>query len=196
MEVLTTAFVGSFSDLKQVPKERLPEIAFIGRSNVGKSSLINALLGSKRLALVSSTPGKTRLLNYFRINNDCHFVDLPGYGYAKVSKSQQATWRGMIERYLLGSENLRLLIQLIDARHGAQANDRQMLEWLRYHRLPHQAVLTKADKLNNSQRALLKRDTADPTHELHGALTCSASTGAGIKAVWTAIDAALGKRGA
>jgi GTP-binding protein len=191
MEVLTTAFVGSFPDLKLLPKERLPEIAFIGRSNVGKSSLINALLGGKRMALVSSTPGKTRLLNFFRINNDCHFVDLPGYGYAKVAKSQQASWRGMIERYLLGSEHLRLLIQLIDARHGAQANDRQMMEWLHFHHLPHRAVLTKADKLNARQRALLKRDTENPAHELYGALTCSATTGAGMKAVWSAIDAAL-----
>ena len=194
MEVLTTTFVGSFTALKQLPRQGLPEIAFIGRSNVGKSSLINTLLGARRLALISSTPGKTRKINLFKINDRVLFVDLPGYGYAKVSKRERAGWQQMIEGYLLGSDQLRLLIQLIDARHGPMANDRQMFEWLEYHELPYLPVLTKADKLKKNDLARERRRLENPEDDLFGAILCSARTGMGIKKIWSAIDAAINRR--
>lgn len=194
MIVKDTVFVGSFGALSQLPRGDLPEIGFVGRSNVGKSSLINKLLGVRRLALTSSRPGKTRTINFFRVNDDCHFVDLPGYGFSKVSKREQAGWRRLIEGYLLDRRCLRLLILLIDARHGALANDRQMIGWLRSNGLPHQVVLTKADKLGGNRLAAERRAVSDPSHELHGAIFCSAQKGFGAKEIWRAIDGSLEHR--
>ena len=191
MEVTSTEFIGSYTSLKTMPRQGLPEVAFVGRSNVGKSSLINRLLRVKRLALTSSTPGKTRKINLFRISDKLFFVDLPGYGFARVSKTERGSWQGMIEGYLLGSEQLRLLILLIDARHGPQANDRQMVEWLEHEQLPFQIVLTKADKLKRNDLAALSRAVRTPGHEMHGALVCSAANGLGTKEIWSAIDASV-----
>lgn len=191
MIVKETEFVGSFGALSQLPHGDLPEIGFVGRSNVGKSSLINKLLGVRRLAMTSSRPGKTRTINFFRVNSVCHFVDLPGYGFSRVSKREQAGWRRLIEGYLLDRESLRLLILLIDARHGALANDRQMIGWLRSNALPHQIVLTKADKLGGNRLAAERRALADPAHELHGAILCSAQKGFGTREIWSAIDGSL-----
>lgn len=191
MEVTSTEFIGSYTSLKTLPQQGLPEIAFIGRSNVGKSSLINKLLGVKRLALTSSTPGKTRKINLFRISDKLFFVDLPGYGFARVSKSERGAWQGMIEGYLLGSEQLRLLVLLIDSRHGLLANDRQMIEWLEHEQLPFLAVLTKADKLKRNDLAALRRAVGKPGHELDGAVICSATSGLGTKEIWSAIDASV-----
>jgi GTP-binding protein len=193
MEVTSTAFVGSFTSREQFPRELLPEIAFVGRSNVGKSSLINKLLGVRRLALISSTPGKTRKINFFRINENIFFVDLPGYGYAKVSKTERSSWATMIEGYLLSERDLRLLILLIDARHGALPNDLQMIEWLDHQRLPYLPVLTKADKLKQGEVARLRRLIKKPEADLHGAVLCSARSGAGMKDIWGAIDASVRK---
>jgi GTP-binding protein len=193
MVINEAIFIGSFGSLKQLPRQELPEVAFVGRSNVGKSSLINKLLGARRLALISSTPGKTRTINFFRVNSACYFVDLPGYGFSKVSKQEQARWRGLIEGYLLGREALRLLILLIDARHGSLANDRRMISWLTGHALPFQVVLTKADKLSGNKLAAEKLALADSAHELHGAVLCSAVKGAGTKEIWRAIDESLCK---
>lgn len=191
MEVIETAFAGSFNALAQIPRGVLPEIGFIGRSNIGKSSMINKLLGVKRLAQISSTPGKTRNINLFKINNSFFFVDLPGYGFAKVPKKEKARWQEMIEGYLLGSESLRLLILLIDARIGVQDNDRLMIQWLESHRLSYLKVLTKADKLKKNQLRSEKQKTLNPEYELYGAVHFSSVTGEGMKRIWGAIETAL-----
>lgn len=191
MEVTSATFVGSYDSSAGFPARRLPEIAFIGRSNVGKSSLINKLLGSRKLAKTSSTPGKTRRINVFEVSETVYFVDLPGYGFAKVSKTERNAWQGMIEGYLTGSELLRLLVLLVDARHGPQKNDEQMLEWLHHIRLPYLLVLTKADKLKKNELNALKRLVASPGHPLQGSIVCSAQTGLGIKEIWGFIDSSL-----
>jgi len=135
------------------PASALPEVAFSGRSNVGKSSLLNTLVRRKALARVSQTPGKTREINFFRVNDAFTLVDLPGYGYAQVSKSARAEWRPLIESYLRHSEQLRGVVQLIDARHDPTALDRQMLEFLAELGAPTIVALTKVDKLRPSARA-------------------------------------------
>ena len=193
MRVKNAVYIGSYGALNQLPRPALPEIGFIGRSNVGKSSLINKLLGAGKLALTSSRPGKTRTINFFRVNDDCFFVDLPGYGFSRVPKREQDRWRGLIEGYLLGRESLRLLILLVDARHGALANDRRMIEWLVGNELPFRVVLTKADKIGRNRFAALRRELKAPGHELSGAVVCSAQSGEGMKEVWSAVDSALDK---
>jgi GTP-binding protein len=141
------------------PENALPEIAFSGRSNVGKSSLLNALVRRKALARVSATPGKTREINFFRVNDAFLLVDLPGYGYARVSKEARAAWRPLIERYLAESEPLRGVVQLIDARHDPTADDLQMLEFLAELGAPTIVALTKVDKLRSRERATRVTDT-------------------------------------
>ena len=174
-----------------MPPPALPEVAFAGRANVGKSSLINKLLGAGKLALTSSKPGKTRTLNFFRIDHDCYFVDLPGYGYSRVSKQEQARWRGLIEGYLLDRETLRLLVLIMDARHGPQPNDLRMREWTEANGLPHLAVLTKADKLRPGRLRSEKRRLTGAADWLGRALFFSAVSGMGKKEVWRAINSAV-----
>lgn len=191
MNINKAVFIGSFGEIDQLPGPELPEVGFAGRANVGKSSLINRLLGVRRLALTSSKPGKTRTINFYRVDDACLFVDLPGYGFSRVSKSEQARWRGLIEGYLRGRESLRMLIVLMDARHGALANDKQMLKWLAAESLPHMKVLTKADKLGRNRLAAQRRKLARSGHELSGAVLCSAVSGEGIKQIRSAIDKAI-----
>lgn len=136
----------------EAPKPALPEVAFVGRSNVGKSSLINCLVNIKNFARVSKQPGKTRTINYFSIDDSIYFVDLPGYGFAKTSKKEQLNWQKAIEGYLLNSPHLKMLFVLIDSKVGAKESDRQLVEWLEYHRIPYTLVATKADKLSRSAR--------------------------------------------
>jgi len=133
------------------PQSGLPEVAFVGRSNVGKSSLINALINRKSLARVSKQPGKTRTINFYNIENTLYFVDLPGYGYARASKTELAKWGPMIEGYLKKREQLKCIIQLIDIRHPPSALDMQMHEWLRHYNFQMIFVLTKMDKIKRSQ---------------------------------------------
>ncbi|MCR5177991.1 MAG: ribosome biogenesis GTP-binding protein YihA/YsxC [Lachnospiraceae bacterium] len=135
-----------------LPETGMPEYAFLGRSNVGKSSLINSLMQRKNYARTSSDPGKTQTINYYNINDELYLVDLPGYGYAKVSRSTRQKWGRMIERYLLNSSSLRLVFLLIDSRHAPTEDDRLMLEWLIYNSIPTAIIATKADKLKNSTR--------------------------------------------
>jgi GTP-binding protein len=142
------------------PAPSLPEIAFAGRSNVGKSSLINRLVNRKKLARVSNTPGRTREINFFRVNDHFVLVDLPGYGYAKVSKEARAAWRPLIEDYLRGSPTLRGIVQLLDARHEPTRDDLQMLEFLAELRVPAIVVATKTDKLPRSHVAARVRELA------------------------------------
>jgi GTP-binding protein len=143
-------FVGSFFALDQLPRDRLPQIAVAGRSNVGKSSLLNQIVGRKKLAKVSSTPGRTRSLNFFRINNRFHLVDLPGYGYAKVSKSLRAEWGQPIEDFLVNSEHLIGLVLLMDCRREPTTEDLELIEWLTARQLPVLIAVTKSDKLSKS----------------------------------------------
>jgi GTP-binding protein len=135
----------------QYPPENLKEIAFAGRSNVGKSSLLNLLTGRKKLARVSGSPGKTRTINFYLINDAFRIVDLPGYGYAKVSKSVSQDWGEMMEKYLSGRQNLVKVIQLVDIRHEPSRQDVEMYEYLRYYGLDGIVVATKADKVSRNQ---------------------------------------------
>ncbi len=135
----------------QYPEPDLAEIAFAGRSNVGKSSLLNLITGRKRLAHVSGNPGKTRTINFYKINDAFRIVDLPGYGYAKVSKSVSADWGQMMEKYLSSRENLRKVVQLVDIRHAPSKRDVQMYDYLRHYGLDGIVVATKADKISRNQ---------------------------------------------
>ena len=136
-----------------LPENALPEVAFAGKSNVGKSSLINGLLNRKSLARTSSQPGKTQTINFYRVNDELYFVDLPGYGYAKVSEAAKASWGKMVERYLHSSKQLKIVFLLIDIRHEASANDRQMYEWILSQGFHPVIIATKLDKLKRSQVA-------------------------------------------
>lgn len=133
-----------------LPKNYLPEIAFLGKSNVGKSSLINTLMQRKSLARTSQAPGKTQTINYYKINDEIYFVDLPGYGYAKVSQELRQKWGKMIEKYLTTSTSLKLICLLVDIRHEPTENDRLMYDWIKYHGYKVLVILTKADKLKRS----------------------------------------------
>jgi len=151
MEIKKAEYFKSVFDLKELPQDNFAQIAFAGRSNVGKSSLINTLTNQKKLALVSKTPGKTKALNFFKINNRFYFVDLPGYGYAKVSKVTKSSWGELIENYLKSSPNLKGLIQILDSRHPPSEDDLEMLEFLEFINLKFLVVLTKSDKLSSSE---------------------------------------------
>lgn len=136
----------------QYPPDDLPEIAFAGRSNVGKSSLLNLITGRKALARVSGSPGKTRTINFYRCNDRFRIVDLPGYGYAKISRSESEKWGAMMEAYLGGRENLIKVVQLVDIRHEPSVQDVQMYDYLKYHGLDGIVVATKADKIGKNER--------------------------------------------
>ncbi len=145
-------FVTSAVKKDQYPTTGLSEIAFVGRSNVGKSSIINALTNRRKLAKVSQTPGKTKLINFFTINNDeFYLVDLPGYGYAKVSKSEKASWGNIIETYLSGRSELKRVVLLVDSRHKPTADDIQMHEWIKFYGYDEVIIATKSDKLSNNE---------------------------------------------
>lgn len=145
MKYITADFVISAEKLSQCPNTQLLEYPLLGRSNVGKSSFINALCNNKKLAKTSNTPGKTRLINYFNFSNKFMIADLPGYGYAKISKETQARWQKNLEEYLLNREQIKYLIQLIDSRHDIQKNDFQMREWVNAYDLPIITIATKID---------------------------------------------------
>jgi len=149
MQIQSALFVESNTKVEKCPKPDRPEYAFIGRSNVGKSSLLNMMTGHKGLAKISSTPGKTQLINHFVINDNWYLVDLPGYGYAKASKTSRRAWTKMIERYLLTRKNLMYTFVLIDIRLEPQKIDLEKLEWFGQHQVPFILVFTKADKINS-----------------------------------------------
>lgn len=194
MRILSAEFVTSATKASQFPDSALPEIAFAGRSNVGKSSLLNALLGRKGLARVSQTPGRTRLLNFFRVKttqshvSDFMFVDLPGYGYAKVSKAVKDQWGPMIEEYLLGRPSLRGLVLLTDIRRG-EDEEVTLARWAEELGLGLVVVATKADKLSRSQCAQALRELTAMLGV--SVLGCSATTGEGKEEVWKEIRTML-----
>ena len=151
--IKSAQFVISNSDVRKCPQDNRPEYAFIGRSNVGKSSLINMLTDKKRLAMTSATPGKTLLINHFLINDEWYLVDLPGYGYAKRSKSQSEKLQQIISGYVLGREQMTCLFVLIDCRHEPQNIDLEFIEWLGENGIPFSIIFTKADKLTRTALA-------------------------------------------
>lgn len=177
-------FQASYGLSSQLPPSDRPEFVFSGRSNVGKSSLINRLCFRKNLARVSATPGKTATINFYRVDT-IYFVDLPGYGYAKVSNADRRRWDELINSYFESKRSTTLLVQLLDSRHAPSADDLQMLEYLRYHRIPFIAVLTKADKLKKTQQ---EQALADFTAQLQPygcrqVFLTSAEKGQGIEEV-------------
>ncbi len=151
MEIKQAEFKTSAVKPTQYPEDGMCEIAFVGRSNVGKSSLINTLTNRRKLVKVSGTPGKTRLINFFTINNKLYFVDLPGYGYAKVSKSEKATWGKMMEQYLINRPELKKVVILVDCRHKPTGDDIMMYEWIKHYGYEVIVVATKKDKLTKSE---------------------------------------------
>ncbi|QGY42346.1 YihA family ribosome biogenesis GTP-binding protein [Maribellus comscasis] len=152
MEIKEARFIVSNTDVKKCPKPDRPEYAFIGRSNVGKSSLINMLTDKKSLAKTSGKPGKTQLINHFLINEEWYLVDLPGYGYAKVPKTERLKWEKFLRKYILRRENLYCLFVLIDIRHSPQKADLEFMEWLGVSGIPFVIVFTKADKLKPEEQ--------------------------------------------
>lgn len=175
----------------QYPEAALPEIAFAGRSNVGKSSFINTIIQRKKLAYTSQQPGKTRTLNFYNIDDVCHFVDIPGYGYAKVSKKERAFWGRMIEEYIQTRPRLKGVVLLLDARHDPSEQDLMMYDWLKHYQIPIILVLTKMDKLKKTKRtAHVKQviDVLEPLPEDNHVLF-SAETGEGKEEAWGFIRA-------
>lgn len=164
MEIKQSEFITSAVSPNQYPQDNRIEIAFVGRSNVGKSSLINSLTNRRKLAKVSGTPGKTRLINFFLINNDFYLVDLPGYGYAKVSKTERASWGKIIETYLLKRYQLKKVVLLVDSRHKPTGDDILMYNWIKHYGYEIAVVATKSDKLTKNEMAKsqkLIRDTLE-----------------------------------
>ena len=175
MKIRSADFILSASSPWQFPPPTLPEIAFAGRSNVGKSTLINSLLNRKKLVKTSSTPGKTQLINFFNINDKFHFVDLPGYGFAKVPENVRKQWQRLIEAYLQERETLRNVVLIVDSRHGPTAQDRQLKDWLDYYERPLLIVASKIDKLKRGQiqkhLKIIRQDLAlDTTPLAHSSL--------------------------
>jgi len=172
---------------EQFPVDDFPEFAFVGKSNVGKSSLINAMLGRKRLVRTSGQPGKTRTINFFAVEEKMYFVDLPGYGYARVSKSESAKWGAMIESYLKNRPQIKHIFLLLDIRHEPGANDIMLYEWFLHYSLPFTLVATKSDKLKRSQvqkhLAIIRRalNASEPP------IPFSSETKDGRNSLWTLI---------
>lgn len=190
--VKNARFVISNSDIKKCPNDGKPEYAFIGRSNVGKSSLINMLTGHSKLAMTSSKPGKTLLINHFIVNNEWYLVDLPGYGYAKRSKSQQEQLQHIISNYILDREQMTLLFVLIDSRHEPQKIDLEFFQWLGENGVPFSIVFTKADKLTRSKLAenvaAYKKRLLEDWEELPPVFITSSETALGRDEVLQYID--------
>lgn len=177
----------------QYPDTGLPEIAFAGKSNVGKSSMINALVNRRKLARTSSQPGKTQTLNFYNINDEFNFVDLPGYGYAKVSKEEQAKWAGMIDSYLYGRKELKEVILLVDIRHEPGENDLRMYEWIKSSGFTGYIIATKADKLSRSQQTksinVIKRAMKIKDEGL--IFPFSSTSRQGVEEVWKLVEGML-----
>lgn len=193
MKITSAEFIKSAFNESHWTTDGLSEISFLGRSNVGKSSLLNSLLNRKGLARTSNTPGRTQSINFFLINESFYFVDLPGYGYAKVSKTMRADWGKMAEEYLAERRELTLSIQLIDSRHKPTALDKDLHEWLIHHQKNHLVVATKTDKLSNNK---VKVSLEQIEKELPGSriIGYSSETGRGKDELWSEIAAALEKK--
>jgi len=188
---LKAEFVVSSGKPDTFPNDRLPEVAFLGRSNVGKSSLINALTGQRKLAFTSNTPGRTQTINFYRVDEGMYFVDLPGYGYARVPAQFAQQWKVLIDQYLHSRETLKLACLVLDSRRGWMEKDLDLKRWLEHHGRPYLVVATKTDKLNRSEEErgmrAIRSEGADP-------LPFSALTGRGVREIWQAITTTLHPR--
>ena len=181
---MVAEFIVSASKPEQFPADGLSEVAFLGRSNVGKSSLLNALVGQRRLAFTSSTPGRTQTINFYRVEDRSYFVDLPGYGYARVPKGFQDQWKELIELYLRERNNLGLCFIVLDARRGWMEKDLGLKDWLEAQNRSYRVIATKMDKLNQAEQRrgleAIAKVAPDP-------LPFSALTGRGVREIWQAI---------
>jgi GTP-binding protein len=185
--MVAAEFVTSAARPEQFPPEAGREFAFLGRSNVGKSSLLNALLGGRKLARTSATPGCTRVLNFYRVEPDMHFVDFPGYGYARVPPDEERRWKGLIETYLRRRRTLRLCFLVVDARQGWMASDLQLKHWLEFYGRPYMVVATKTDKWKNQRERHLGLTALTAHGGGQRLVPFSALTGQGVKQIWQAI---------
>jgi GTP-binding protein len=194
MKILSAKFVTSAAWPKQFPSDSRPQIAFAGRSNVGKSSLINAFLNRKNLVKTSATPGKTQLINFFLINDDFYCVDLPGYGYAKAPRSVVDAWAPMIEGYIRDSPQIRVVVVLLDIRREPDARDERLVEWLAHYGVPACYVLTKADKLKRGEMAKARQAITNKLGLGSPPLLTSVLTGQGIVELKAEIAKRLNER--
>jgi GTP-binding protein len=194
MRITAAEFVTSAVTPAQYPADVGPEVAFVGRSNVGKSSLINTLLNRRGLAKTSSTPGKTRTINFFRINGKLGFVDLPGYGFAQVSRAERATWGPMVEQFFVTRQRLEGVIHLIDVRHAPTAEDQRTRAWLLQWQRPLLLAATKVDKIGRPQRPSHLKQIAEVLHlDAEAAMIVfSAQTGEGREKIWEWIAGVTG----
>ncbi len=195
MKTISATFIKSATRKEHYPKEDLPEVAFVGRSNVGKSSLINCLINRKGLVKTSSTPGKTQLINFFNINHKLVFVDLPGYGYAKVPLSVKKNWGKMIESYLQSSQNLKLVVFLVDIRRNPVEDERLLMDWFHEFDIPFLTAITKTDKLKKGEITKNQKKIATSLEiTTDSSILCSAKTGLGKKELWKEILSACAVR--
>ena len=190
MKITSAEFLKSALKESDWPHDNVPEVAFLGRYNVGKSSLLNSLLGVRGLARTSSTPGRTQMLNFFLINNQFRFVDLPGYGYARAPKALQKDWGAAAEEFLAKREQLVLSIHIVDSRHEPSKLDLQLHEWLRHHRKPQLIVITKSDKLSRNELAQSVKRAARIFQDTD-LITYSSTKRQGREQLWNAIEKSL-----
>ncbi len=162
-----TKFITSATKIEECPPEKFPEVCFAGRSNVGKSSLINAIVNRKNIARTSNVPGKTQQMNYYQVGEECFLVDLPGYGFAKVPKKERERWGRSIRKYLSERESLRLILSVIDARHKPTALDQDFFYWLASNQMPFCVLLSKADKLSSNKLAQSKKQVKNLLAEMN-----------------------------
>jgi len=190
MKLSKVEFLTSAADISSLPKLNLPAVAFAGRSNVGKSSLINTILNRKNFARISSSPGKTRLINYYTINDTFHLVDLPGYGYAKVPLKIRQKWRLLIEHFLSKSDALKLVVLIVDIRRGLMDQDVELLEWLMFNNLDVQVVITKSDKVSKQKALKMKHEIIRQNNLPTEPILFSAVQKRGVGELWSSIKLA------
>jgi GTP-binding protein len=189
MHVKTAQFITSAVKSNQYPPPEYPEVAFAGRSNVGKSSLINKLVNRKRLVKTSSTPGRTQLINFFLVNGALSLVDLPGYGYAKVPAAVKRRWGPMVETYIAKRTSLKAVVLLMDLRRTPKVEEFDLMDWLHHHKVPTILVLTKSDKLSRTKQQQQRRNAADILGvDREDLLLFSAKSGKGKEVLWELIE--------